>query len=267
MVPRFIYGTAWKEEATEALVVGALAAGFRAIDTANQRKHYCEEAVGRGFARSGLAREDVWLQSKFTHRAGQDARLPYDPRASMTEQVEQSFASTLAHFGTTWMDAMLLHGPSARDGWVAEDREVWRALEGLVARGAVREIGVSNVSAAQLRELAGFAHVRPAWVQDRCYAARGWNRDVRAVCADVGIKYQGFSLLTANRDAVHAAPVRAAAKRLGATGAQVIFAWCARVGIVPLTGTSSPQHLREDLAALELALTEEEVVAIERCAG
>src|SRR5947208_7338759 len=102
-VPDFLYGTAWKEDRTQALTELALRLGFRGIDTANQRRHYDEAAVGQAFAAaisSGLmAREDLFLQTKFTFRQGQDHRLPYDPGASIPEQVEQSFASSLDHLG------------------------------------------------------------------------------------------------------------------------------------------------------------------------
>ena len=83
-VPRFLYGTAWKEDATQRLTESAIANGFRGIDTANQRKHYLESAVGaavKACIDAGLVkREDLFLQSKFTLLAGQDHRLPYDPR-------------------------------------------------------------------------------------------------------------------------------------------------------------------------------------------
>src|SRR5688572_14497701 len=94
-VPRLVYGTAWKEDRTAGLVKAALAAGFRGIDTANQRKHYFEAGAGEGLAASGVARADVFLQTKFTYARGQDHRLPYDPSASYTLQVEQSFARSL----------------------------------------------------------------------------------------------------------------------------------------------------------------------------
>src|SRR5690242_20234515 len=98
-VPDFLYGTAWKEERTEALVVAALNAGFRGIDTANQRKHYHEAGVGRAlgqvFADGRLRRSDLFIQCKFTFQDGQDHRLPYDPRAAIAEQVTQSFQSSL----------------------------------------------------------------------------------------------------------------------------------------------------------------------------
>src|SRR5439155_4467433 len=96
-VPRFLYGTAWKEDETRRLTELALKQGFRGIDTANQRRHYHEAAVGQAVAAaiaSGLvARDDLFLQTKFTFRQGQDHRLPYDPQAAIATQVEQSFAS------------------------------------------------------------------------------------------------------------------------------------------------------------------------------
>ena len=86
LYPDFLYGTAWKEERTPALVELALRAGFRGIDTANQRKHYFEAGVGEGLAaayRAGVVtRADLFLQTKFTYRDGQDHRLPYDAEAS-----------------------------------------------------------------------------------------------------------------------------------------------------------------------------------------
>jgi len=97
VVPDFIYGTAWKEDRTAGLTELALRAGFRAIDTANQRRHYFEEGVGQALAaayRAGLVRRDeLFLQTKFTYQRGQDHRLPYDPAAELAVQVSQSMAS------------------------------------------------------------------------------------------------------------------------------------------------------------------------------
>src|SRR5271154_4122290 len=94
-VPRFLYGTAWKEDETQRLTSLALEQGFRAIDTANQRRHYHEAAVGQAVSDSIagglLVRDDLFLQTKFTSRHGQDHRLPYDPAAPVPTQVEQSF--------------------------------------------------------------------------------------------------------------------------------------------------------------------------------
>ncbi len=259
-VPDLVYGTAWKESRTQALTELALREGFRAIDTANQRKHYNEEAVGRGIVASGIAREALFVQTKFTHRAGQDERLPYDERAPIATQVAQSFASSLAHLGR--VDSFVLHGPSQRDGLGPGDREAWRAIEAL----RVPLVGISNVTARQVEELVELAKVPPAFVQNRCYASAGWDRDVRAACARHGIVYQGFSLLTANRDVVHHdREVRALAARRGVTPAQLVFAFAHRRGMVPLTGTSSAEHMRLDLASLALELSGDELAFLDQC--
>src|SRR6202790_5424600 len=99
--PDFIYGTAWKEDLTAALTELAIRMGFRGIDTANQRRHYFEEGVGQGLSaayRAGtVAPADLFLQTKFTHRPGEDHRRPSDPAASLSVQVAQSLASSLEH--------------------------------------------------------------------------------------------------------------------------------------------------------------------------
>jgi len=265
-VPGFLYGTAWKEDATEALAFGALTSGFRGIDTANQRKHYDEASVGRALARAqaaGIARSELFIQTKFTHLDGQDHRLPYDARAPTGEQVAQSFASSLEHLGVERIDSYVLHGPSLRDGLAPADREAWQAIEQLATAGRTALVGISNVSVHQLRELIGLARVPPAFVQNRCYAERGWDRAVRTLCAQHGIVYQAFSLLTANRDVSAHRGVRAIAARHGKTPAQIIFRFARQVGMLPLTGTTSPQHMRDDLAIADFALTAEELAAID----
>ena len=93
-VPALIYGTAWKEDRTANLVKKALEKGFKGIDTACQPKHYQEHLVGDGLERafaSGIVREDIFLQTKFTPLPGQDPnRIPYDPQAPIQEQMSQS---------------------------------------------------------------------------------------------------------------------------------------------------------------------------------
>ena len=257
-----MYGTAWKESRTEELVVQALAAGFRAIDTANQRKHYFEAGVGAAVARAGVPRDQLFLQTKFTHVDGQDDRLPYDPAAPVEAQVAQSYASSLEHLGVTHVDSYVMHGPTQRIGLGPDDHAAWRGMEALDHR--VPLLGISNINADQLEDLITFARVPPAFVQNRCYANRGWDREVRAVCATHGIIYQGFSLLTANRDVVqHHRDVRAVAKRLGVTTAQLVFAFARQRGMLPLTGTTSPEHMREDLASLALELSPEDLAIVE----
>ena len=130
-IPDFLYGTAWKEDRTAALTELVLRLGFRGIDTANQRRHYFEAGVGEGLAaayRAGVVtRDDLFLQTKFTYRPGQDHRLPYDPAAAFSIQVAQSMASSLDHLGTGHVDSYVLHGPSSNYDWTDADAEVWEA--------------------------------------------------------------------------------------------------------------------------------------------
>ncbi|HUH04552.1 MAG TPA: aldo/keto reductase [Kofleriaceae bacterium] len=266
-VPGFIYGTAWKEERTAGLVGLALAAGFRAIDTANQRKHYFEAGVGEAIAAGGVARDELWLQTKFTYVRGQDQRLPYEPSAPLATQLEQSFTSSLEHLGVDLLDSYILHGPWSDAGWHRNDRQVWAAMESLQRAGRARLIGVSNIGLDQLAILCDEAEVAPAFVQNRCYARTGWDREVRALCRDRGIVYQGFSLLTANRRELAEPEVAAIAARAGASVPQLVFRFAQAIGILPLTGTSNPEHMRQDLAAAELELEPADAVALERLAG
>ncbi len=265
-VPEFMYGTAWKEERTAGLVRLALEAGFRAIDTANQRKHYHEAGVGQAlreaFAEGLVTRDELFLQTKFTFLAGQDHRLPYDPDADFTTQVRQSCASSLEHLGVERLDSYVLHGPSTRPELGAADFEVWRAFEALHDEGEVRLLGVSNVSLEQLRLLHEAAAVKPSFVQNRCYADRGWDRAVRDFCRAEGIVYQGFSLLTANRRELAGRPMRDLCARLGKTPAQVVFRFAQQVGMLPLTGTTSRAHMDEDLAG-GFSLSEDDLRRVE----
>lgn len=266
-VPAFLYGTAWKEDRTEELTSLALRTGFRGIDTANQRRHYHEAAVGKAITaaiRDGLlTREELFLQTKFTFPGGQDHRLPYDLAAPASVQVEQSFARSLDHLGVEAIDSYVLHGPSTRVGLTQTDWEAWRAMEVIHDAGRARLLGVSNVTLEQLETLCEGARVRPRFVQNRCYAVRGWDREVRAFCAANGVAYQGFSLLTANRAAVEHPDLARIANRYGRTAAQVVFRFALEVGMVPLTGTSDPRHMRADLDAIGFELEPEEVRAIE----
>jgi diketogulonate reductase-like aldo/keto reductase len=266
-VPAFWYGTAWKEDRTEALTAQALAAGFRAIDTANQRKHYFEGGVGAAIAKAGIPREQLFLQTKFTHQPGQDHRLPYDPAAPIAEQVRQSFASSLEHLGTTYLDSYVLHGPSTNVGLAPADVEAWQAIEALAMTNSTRLIGISNVTREQLAQLCGLARVQPAFVQNRCYASQGWDAGVRALCRERDIAYQGFSLLTANRRELVRPAIDELMMRLGRTREQLVFQFALQVGMIPLTWTSSEAHMREDLAVLQLPpLTDGELRVIETIA-
>lgn len=270
-VPDFLYGTAWKEDRTAALTERALCMGFRAIDTANQRKHYFESGVGEGLAAAYgagiVTRADLFLQTKFTYQRGQDHRLPYDPEASLSTQVAQSLASSLEHLGTDHVDSYLLHGPSSHEEWTDADSEVWEAMRKERDAGRTLYLGVSNISLQHLEQMEAARAELPAFVQNRCFARLGWDREVRLFCNQRKIIYQGFSLLTANREVLKDAQLIALAARLNATPAQIVFNFARTIDMSPITGTSSADHMREDLDSFALTLPPDALQAIESIAG
>ena len=270
-IPSFLYGTAWKEDRTAALTELALRAGFRGIDTANQRRHYYEAGVGEGLAaayRAGIVtRSDLFLQTKYTYQRGQDHRLPYDPSAPLAVQVRRSLASSLEHLCTDDVDSFVLHGPASGYGWTDADSEVWEAMRKERDAGRTRLLGVSNVSLDHLQQMETAGAELPTVVQNRCFARLGWDRDVRAFCSERKITYQGFSLLTANQEVLKNLAVIDLAKQLNTTPAQVVFAFARTIGMVILTGTSSEQHMKQDLASTALALPPGIVREIESMLG
>ena len=268
-IPSFMYGTAWKKETTTRLVQLAVASGFRAIDTANQLIHYEEALVGearQALEKKGVKRDTLFLQTKFTPVGGQGGQAPYDASADLTTQVRQSFDSSLAHLRSEYVDSYVLHGLYSRRGLGESDWEVWAAMEGLYQSGKTKMIGISNVTALQLIQLCEQANVKPMVVQNRCYAALGWDKEVREICQAHGIIYQGFSLLTANTEILADPEIRTIAKRLGATPAQVVFRFAMQIEMLPLTGTTSEKHMKEDLQAERFALSTEEIRRIETIA-
>jgi len=262
---RIIYGTAWKKSDTGRLVRTAIQQGFRGIDTACQPKHYDEAAVGAGVAASlneGLIRADLYLQTKFTPVSGQDPiRIPYDPSAPLPEQVAQSFAASVRNLQTTYLDCLILHFPLAH---AKQTFQVWRAMESLVAGGAVRQLGISNCyGLEELEALHDSVRIKPAVVQNRFYADTRYDREIRAFCRTQRIIYQSLWTLTANPHVLAHATITGLALKYGRAPAQILFRYLTQSGVVPLTGTRSEAHMREDLAIFEFELADRECEAVD----
>jgi diketogulonate reductase-like aldo/keto reductase len=210
-----------------------------------------------------VKRDELFLQTKFTFRRGQDHRLPYDPDAPIAVQVEQSFAKPLEHLGTEIIDSYVLHGPTQSAGLAAADWEAWHAMEAIHDSGRARMLGVSNVTLEQLQRLRARARVLPRFVQNRCYAVRGWDRAIREFCTVNELVYQGFSLLTANRDAMAHPELARIAKRYSRSTSQIVFRFALDIGMIVLTGTTNADHMKADLDIFDFALEPEEVKRIE----
>lgn len=269
-IPRFFYGTAWKEDQTERLTSEAINAGFWGIDTANQRRHYDEASVGRAIqkaiAENRVQRCDLFIQTKFTYASSQDHRIPYDIDKDYSTQVRQSFESSLNHLGTSYIDSYLLHGPSSSQGLTEADYTVWRAMKQLYRDGSVKWLGISNVNIDQLKLLIETAEIKPAFVQNRCYASTRWDFNIRELCRQHGIIYQGFSLLTANSALLKSREITVIAQQHQCSTEQLVFRFALQSGMIPLTGTSSTIHMHEDLATDAIALSDTDMATIENLA-
>jgi diketogulonate reductase-like aldo/keto reductase len=263
--PRIIYGTAWKKSDTARLVGKAIRHGFRGIDTACQPKHYDEAGVGAGVALSlggALVRADLYLQSKFTPVSGQDPKsVPYDPNSPLPEQVAHSFAASLRNLQTAYLDCLVLHSPLASP---AQTQAAWRAMESLVSGGGVRQLGISNsYELEQLKALHDSARIKPSVVQNRLYAETRYDREIRTFCMSHRIIYQSFWTLTANPQVLGDGAVAGLASKYGRTRAQILFRYLTQRDVVPLTGTRSEAHMREDLAIFEFELEDRELAAMD----
>ncbi|OFZ51763.1 MAG: hypothetical protein A2381_18455 [Bdellovibrionales bacterium RIFOXYB1_FULL_37_110] len=285
----FIYGTAWKEELTKDCVINALKAGYLAIDTANQRKHYYEKGVGEAlvFAQEnfGINRKDIFLQTKFTYLNFQDDRLPYSKQARVTLQVQQSFESSLEHLQTNYIDSYLLHGPSNPDYFSESDWEAWSAMENLYNQNKVKYLGVANINHQQLVDLYQKSRVKPHFVQNRCYASIKWDNEIRRYCQKNNIVYQGFAILTGSKkylggvvlhpidrtvpqlvldehsagaENIHST-IRKIIHQTGKSIPQIMYRFVQQLGVVPLTGTRSKDHMISNLQIGDLKLTLQQV--------
>jgi diketogulonate reductase-like aldo/keto reductase len=263
--PGIIYGTAWKKSDTARLVTLAIRQGFRGIDTACQPKHYDEAGVGAGVAASlnaGLTRADLYLQTKFTSLSGQDPdRIPYDRKAPLPHQVAQSVAVSLMNLRTDYLDCVLLHSPMPT---MTQTQSAWRALEDLVDSGQIRQIGISNCYRLDdLKGLHAGGRIKPAVVQNRFYADTNYDRDIRAYCDQQQIIYQSFWTLSANPQLLADKTVTTPAAAYKRSPAQILFRYLTQIGVVPLTGTKSETHMREDLGIFDFELSDEELSAID----
>jgi len=264
-IPKIIYGTAWKKDRTAALVEQAIKAGFRGIDTACQPRHYHEPGVGEGLAAclgQGLSRSDIYLQTKFTPLNGQDPQqVPYDPKVGLSEQVAQSFDTSLRNLKTTYLDCLILHSPIADEH---QQLEVWRAMEAIFKAGGAKQLGISNCyNAERLALIYQKADIKPAVLQNRFYADTRYDRKIRDFCREHQVLYQGFWTLTANPGVLQHKLVQKLAIQYQRSPAQVFFRFLTQIGIIPLTGTTSATHMRDDLAIFEFALTPDECAAID----
>ena len=261
-VPAFLYGTAWKKDRTADLVYLAICSGFKGIDTAAQPKHYREDLVGQGIRRAlsedKVSRDDIFIQTKFTSVNGQDPnKMPYDPTASISEQVHASIKSSLRNMRpfaeessseSTYLDCLVLHSPLPT---MAQTLEAWRAAETYVPH-KIRHLAISNVTLDILKQLYDAAECKPAVVQNRFYPRTHFDVGVRAFCTEKSIIYQSFWTLSANPKIVHGPEVAHVAEKVGLTPEEAMYSLVLALdNVIILNGTTNAKHMVDDLSCVQ----------------
>lgn len=248
-MPCILYGTAWKGDRTAELVTQAIKHGFRGVDTACQPKHYNEAGIGEALKKlteDGIKRESLFIQTKFTPLGGQDPlSIPYNKNAPLAEQVIQSFEVSKKNLNVSYVDSLVLHSP-------LEDIEkllvVWQAMEYIYQQQETKLLGISNCYDLEVMKiLYKNALVKPAVVQNRFYRQTNYDRMLREWCHDKSIIYQSFWTLTANPNLLAHNLLREIAHEFKKTEAQIFFRFLTQIGIVPLIGTCSEVHMKQDL--------------------
>ncbi|RDW83115.1 hypothetical protein BP5796_04606 [Coleophoma crateriformis] len=259
-IPKLVYGTAWKKERSADLVYQALKQGFRGVDTAAQPRHYQEKLVGDGIrkaiAEGIVKREDLYIQTKFTPLSGQDKdNMPYSIAQSIPERVHSSVASSLANLNTSsnaedsYIDCLVLHSPMPS---LPETYEVWKTLSGYVPN-RIRALGISNTDLDTVASLISDMDIPPSIVQNRFYPATHWEVELRKLCHENDIIYQSFWTLSGNPQLLRSSVVENLAKDAGVE--REVALYCLVLGlerVCILDGTTNPEHMRGDLAGVEM---------------
>ncbi|KAF9524920.1 Aldo/keto reductase [Crepidotus variabilis] len=250
-IPGIGFGT-WKipkgHETTDE-VDQAISVGFSHIDTAQIYRN--EEETGKAIRESGLKREEIFITTKYS---GMDML-----------DIETSIKDSLSKLGVSYIDLYLIHHPRVARPDITT---AWSEMEALKSAGLVKSIGVSNFGVKELETLLDKAKIKPAvnqiMLQPYVYAEQAPTIDF---CNKHGIIVEGYSPLipvTQLPNGPVTRPLKGAAKRLKATEDQVLLAWARAKGAVILTSSSKKSRLEGYLAAGDLALSEDEIKAIDK---
>ena len=223
----------------EASALSALESGYRLIDTANA---YCnEKAVGRAMKRSGLPREEIFLETKL-----------WPAFYEQPDAVEK----TLKRLGTDYIDLLLIHQPAGNY------HAGYRLMEKAYKEGKVRAIGISNFTKAQIEELLSVCEVKPTVLQTELHP---YNQEpeLKKLLSENGIVPQAWYPLGHGDKALGAEPLFAElGKKYGKTNQQIILRWHIQSGNIVIPGSKNPEHIKSNFDLFDFSLTDEDMVRI-----
>lgn len=223
----------------EASVLAALGCGYRLIDTANA--YVNEKAVGRAMKRSGLKREEIFLETKLW--------------PSFYEQ-DDAVEKTLKRLDTDYIDLLLIHQPAGN--YVAG----YRLMEQAYREGKVRAIGLSNFTPAQIREILDICEVKPAVLQTEVHPY-SQEKELKEFLAKEGIVIQAWYPLGHGDKALIEEPLfTELGKKYGKSNAQIILRWHIQAGNIVIPGSKNPDHIKDNFNLFDFSLSEEEMAEI-----
>jgi diketogulonate reductase-like aldo/keto reductase len=241
-IPVIGFGT-WEiksDELAKQMVLVALEAGYRLIDTA--RIYGNERGVGEAIRESGIPREEIFVTTKLWN---DDQGYDHTLRACQ---------ESLQRLGLDYLDLYLIHWPAT-----GKRHESWRAFEKLYADGTIKAAGVSNYTVEHLQELQSQSDLKPAVDQVEFHPfIYEQQKAVLDYCQSQDILLEAYSPI--NRlSSVSSQPVHVIAERLGKTPQQVVLRWCVQHHTVPLPRSTSPDHTRSNFQIFDFELTEEDM--------
>lgn len=223
----------------EASVLSALECGYRLIDTANA--YVNEKAVGRAMKKSGVAREEIFLETKLW--------------PSFYEQSD-AVEKTLERLDTDYIDLLLIHQPAGN--YIAG----YRLMEKAFQEGKVKAIGLSNFNEAQIQEILDICEVKPAVLQTEVHPY-SQEKSLKAFLDKSGIVIQAWYPLGHGDKTLMEEPLPAQlGKKYGKSSAQIILRWHIQDGNIVIPGSKNPAHIKDNFDLFDFALTEDEMSAI-----
>ncbi len=226
-------------EETELSVLSALADGIRLIDTANGYMN--EKAVGRAIAKSGVAREDIFLVTKLWPTVYTD---------------ENAIDETLARLGTDYVDLLFLHQPAG--DW----RTGYKMMEKAYKEGKVKALGLSNFPEEWLKEIIETAEIKPQMVQVEAHPYYP-QTELKKMLAQTGMGLMAwYPLGHGDKNLINEPSFTKLAEKYGKSNAQIILRWHVQSGDVIFPGSRNPAHIRDNFNIFDFSLTVEEMAEI-----
>lgn len=183
----------------------------------------------------------------------------------IVNSINNLFQTSLKNLRTDYIDSLVLHGPLKNHD---QNISVWRQFEKFVEQKQVRMLGISNFyNLPEIVRLYNDATVKPRVIQNRFYEDTNYDKDIRQFCKEKGIIYQSFWTLSANPHILENVNVRKAAEKRGVPATSIFFAYLRQDGITVLTGTKNVQHMKDDLSAMDMTLTEDEIDIFRQLVG